>query len=427
MHYTISKHDTYSLGTVTHHDANVVMAHISVDLHKRNTKTEQALQHLYPDMLLSGAGKYTREAFLHEINALGASITTSVANGILTITLRSTAVVLPKLLRLLEVMLTAPKFDQTELKRVKVKTTNELHHQQENSRAMADEQLQNALYGSTDRRHTASVKTLIAEIKTIKPAQLKTLHETAHNTPWSCTVAGNKASLAAFAKLIKKLRKNATITHTTGSHAQKTPKVDLRLTNIPSRSNIDFSIGVPVPITLHHPDYTALMFALGVLAIPGFGGRLMNTVRAEEGLTYMIYGYMESFSGEEQGYACVKTFFTPVQAKQGLTSTYREFKKLYEKGITAAEFNTFQTIFETKLKLLQDSLLKKLRELHTYNQHGFTVPEIIAHKAKLKKLTRKQVNEAIKEYLHPAKFVVSGAGPVQTVKKELQRVLQSVQ
>ena len=224
---------------------------------------------------------------------------------------------------------------------------------------------------------------------------------------------------------MRKLKKGEA-TLITSAHKQKATTNKVLLTNIPSRSNIDFSIGVPIPITIHHPDYLPLMFGLGVLSIPGFAGRLMNTVRDKEGLTYGIYGYLESFSGTEQGYARIVTFFNPPQTIQGITSTFREIKKIYESGITAAEFDRFQTIFTTKQSLLQDSLLRQLADLHSYNVHGFTVDEIAAHKAKLANITRKEVNDAIKKYLDPTRFIISGAGPTKASEKDLRKFVSTL-
>ncbi len=426
MDYHITRKETYSLGTVPAGGCGVAIAHITVDTHHENSLLGQAIHHLYPEALLSGAGKLSREAFLNAVNLLGADISTTVTEGRLTITLRATSAAFPKLLKLTEVMLTEPTFAAFELKRIRTTVANELHTKQEMSSVIAREQLRNCFYEPTDRRYSADSVSLSKYLSEVDVKTLRTYHEGVLKTNWTCSIAADKSLVTAFTKLVEKLKKHRTPTHNAGRHAQKVIKRELSLKDIPSKANIDFSIGVPVPITIHHPDYVPMTFALGVLGIPGFAGRLMNTVRDKDGLTYMIYAYAESFSGTEQGYARIATFFAPEKCLQGLNSTFREIKKFFRGGITQAEFDTFQTIFKTKQALLQDSLMKQLSDLHAFNQNGFTVDEIHTFKARLNTITRAQVNEAIKKYFNPLSFTISGAGPVTAVQKDIQVFIDSM-
>jgi zinc protease len=420
MNYHLTRDESYSLGSIIADKVGVTIAHITVDTHHTNTVMDQVVHHIYPDALTSGAGLYDREAFLNAVNLLGAGVSTNISDGKLIITLRSTAEVFPKLLKLAETMLSQPTFAESELARIRTNVTNDLQMKQEKSSTIAHEALRNSLYSKVDRRYTAEIKTITKELPEVKTARLKQYHEQVLSTPWTCTIAGTKENISDLAKLLAKLKKGKSVEVSVPRHQQLPVKHELLLKDIPSRTNIDFSIGTPVPITLHHPDYFPLVFALGVLALPGFAGRLMNTVRNKEGLTYSIYGYREGFSGTEQGYLRIFTFFSPDKVIQGLTSTFRELKKFYKSGITATEFETFQTIFTTKQTMLQDSLLQQVSELHMFNENGFSVEEIAEFKARMKTVTHAQVNAAIKKYFDPKSFTISGAGPISNVKKELE-------
>lgn len=425
MHYHITHDTTHNLGSIPN-DSGVVIANITVDTHTTNTTLDQAIHHLYPEALLSGSGTYTREAFLEAINLLGASITVSITNAKLTISLKSTSVVFPKLLTLLQTMLTTPTFKTAELTRIKRIVSNELHIKKENSAVQAQDTFLNALYGKADRRHTSEDTEIVTAFKTVHTAALKKYHEQVMSFRWSCSILGSDDLIKKFSHLLIALKKGKENTISVPLSEQITPDKRLYLQEIPGRSNIDFSIGTPIPITLNHPDYIPLTFALGVLAIPGFAGRLMNTVRDKEGLTYGIYGYLESFSTHEPGHIRIATFFNPTQTAQGLTSTFREIKKFHERGITPAEFNRFQTIFTTKQVLLDDSLKRQLAELHSFVVQGFTVEEITAFKEILKTVTRKQVNQVISKYFKPERFVISGAGPVSKIGCDSSELLATL-
>jgi len=402
------------------------VAHITVDTHQQNSALDQAIHHVYPETLLSGAGKLSRDEFLNAVNLLGASVSTGISEGRLTITLRSTSEVFPKLLQLVKTVLTAPTFASAELKRIKTTVRNELHIKQEQSSVIAREQLRNSFYEPSDRRYTAPDEDIVTALSEVDAKSLRTYHQKVLSSLWTCSIAAEGSSIAQFTKLIKVVKQATAPMIETGSHSQHVPKQQFLSKQIPSKSNIDFSLGVPLPITIHHPDYVPVTFALGVLGIPGFAGRLMSTVRDAEGLTYSIYGYTESFSGIEQGYIRILTFFTPEKTLQGLTSTFREIKKFFRGGISQAEFETFQTIFKTKQTLLQDSLLKQLADLHSFNLNGFTIEEMRQFKARLSTITRTQVNTVIKKYFDPKLFTVSAAGPVSTVQKDIQSFLKNV-
>jgi zinc protease len=419
MNYHITQHETYSLGVVPTTDLGIVIASITIDLHTDNSVREQVVQLLYPDALLSGAGKLSREAFLNAINLLGAEIATTIGEGRLTITIRSNASSFPKVLSLAKVMLVEPTFATSEIKRIKTTVTNELHVKQEQTAVIAREQLRNSFYSQNDRRYTTDTPSLLKEMPTINPKILHLYHKNLFSKKWTCTIASDAKGVQSFERLLKEVRKDNKIMSKATTHKQLTIHRSLTLKDVPSRSNIDFSIGIPTPLTIHHDDFVPLSFALGVLGIPGFAGRLMSTVREQEGLTYGIYAYPESFSGTEQGYARIMTFFTPEKSLQGLTSTFREIKKFYQRGITEAEFETFKNIFKTKQTLLQDSPFKQLNDLHSFNQNGFSVEEIKHFKNKLNSITREQVNEVIKKYFDPSQFSISGAGPTKAVEKEI--------
>lgn len=426
MNYHLSQHEVYSLGVVPVTDLGIVVATITIDLHTDNTTREQCIQSLYPDALLSGAGTLTREAFLDAVNILGAEITGSIAEGRLTITMRSTATAFSKVLALTKTMLLEPTFARSELKRIKTTVINQLQAKQEQSAAIAREQLRNSFYAKCDRRYTAGTTALIKEIPLITEKELRLFHQKLFIKKWTCTIAGDATRTKQFGQFIKTVRRSTNVESSTSTHKQLPLDPSVILKDVPSRSNIDFSIGVPIPITIHHEDFIPLTFALGVLGIPGFAGRLMSTVREQEGLTYSIYAYPESFSGTEHGYARIMTFFTPEKSIQGLTSTFREIRKLYEKGVSETEFATFKNIFVTKQTLLQDSLLKQLNDLHSFNQNDFSVDEIIRFKNTLHTISRSDVNTVIKKYLDPKHFTISGAGPISTVQTEIKTFVETM-
>lgn len=425
MKYNIKRENNHSIATITDENSTTVTSFITIDIHEKSSVTNQALGLLYPDALLSGTKKLTRQEFLNEINLLGASINISVTNNKVSIILKSTNETFSKLLKIVEDMLANPAFSPSEIKRIKTTTINELYAEKENSRIIATERLINSFYDKNDRKYTYEIEEIVKEIPKITPKQLKLLHTKVMSQFWTCSIAGNTSHVTAINKLINKLKKNFSPKSFNPIHKQKLPNPKLILKQISSRQNIDFSIGAPVPITLHHPDYIPLTFAIAVLGKwGGFTGRLMSTVREIEGLTYGIYSLAEGFSGTEQGHWRIMTFFSPDKALQGIKSTYREISNLYANGITKDELDRFKIILNTQQTLLQDSIVGLLKNLHTYHYHQFTVEEIKERKARITSLELDEINQVIKKYLNPNNLTISAAGPIKTVQKDLQSFIK---
>jgi zinc protease len=428
MTYDIKEAAGFSFATITKQKSETAVLYLSTDIHRAQSAKLRATELLYSDALISGAGKYDRAQFLDALNILGATVTAGISDGVLTMYVKCAASVTGKVLPLVETMLREPHFDKKELTRIKQTVTNLLKESKENTRAIAHEQLRNSLYGTEDRRYSFGEDALIAAIKDITTRDLHKLHAHIMGLAWTCSATSNKDTLARMEKSLKTLKTKLPSTTTEyGIHQQKPPQPTVVLKNVPSKQNIDFAIGAPVPITLHHPDHLPLVFALAVLGIGGFQSRLMSTVREKEGLTYGIFATADTFLNEEQGYWRINTFFAPDKAVQGLTSTFREVKKLYEHGITKTELETFRTNLTTKQILVGDSTAKLLNDLHGYHLQHFSLEEMREHRKRLLLVTQDEVNAAIKYYLNPAHLTISGAGPVAKVSKAIEAFAKSVQ
>jgi len=428
--------NTHITSTANISSAAVVQAHspiakgfISIDLHHDNSVADQALFECYEDLLLSGTATKTRAEFLHAVNTLGGNISVSVRAGVLTIEVASLATVWTKMLILVQEMLTEPACTQSELQRVKTLVINELHDAKEDAKTIAHHNLVTSLYPASDRRCVASIADLQASVSRIKRAEVLKLHQRLQQRRWTVSVVGSAAACTQFSTTVLRL------TATNAVKLEQQPQVGtetkraqpLLLEHIPSRQNIELSIGCALPLKPGDADYPAVVFAIAVLAkMGGFAGRLMSIVREKEGLTYGIYGQLTGYNQTTNGYLRIMTFFSPDQVEQGITSTCREIKKLCATGITAKEFQSFTNILETSRVLQNDSPMTKVAVVHQFNLLGFSVEDIEAYHESFKILTRARVNKAIATYLAPMKLIVSAAGPVQPITKQLQAVVKSM-
>jgi len=422
---TKSTHTSYAL--VEKPGTPLVMVHITADLAPAIDAKSDVARSLLCDLLLSGAGDMNRNEFLDAVNGAGGSIGVRVHEGRLTVTIETIEARLPKILSLTEMMLTNPTFKSEELARSKETYKKQLKVASEQARAMAQTNLVRSLYKKTNRTYQSTPAEELAAINEVTKDQIRQLHQTFLNSPWTITIGSN-------ANVIKRVQKSISKIHTDSTAMISNSKsVDIPATakfvthQITSQQNIEVSIGQRLPLTLEDADYPAVVFALAVLGRwGGFSGRLMSTVREKEGLTYGIYARAEAGERESYGHWRIMTFFHPKDLEKGIASVMQEINKLYRSGITAEELTRFKTILNTNHTLLFDSLASLTNTVHSYNSKNLTFEEYESIMAGMQKLTTKDINTAIKKYIDPAKLSFSLAGNFTALSSQLRTLRTSL-
>ncbi len=405
-------------------DAQFTLFELTVSSYTPHTQKGTALRLVYTEALLSGCGKYSKDTFLDALTMLGSDIRVSTAQDAILFSVRARNEHLGKTLALFTEMVKHPTFSASEITRIKSHIKNNLALAKEDARGRAYATFVSTLVEKDDKRFTYDIDTLIAEVAKVSQRDVRAFHTSLTNFAWNYSCGGTAKSCATITKTLTVCKSTAKNTISEGEQlpVRTLEKRVVKLTDIPHKQNIEFSIGGPVPCTITDPEYPALFFGMAVLAIPGgFTGRLMSTVREKEGLTYTIYGQIEGMTTKEMGYWKIGTFFSPKDAVKGITSTLREVNHIIEKGITQDELKRFKAILKTRFAMVEDSLIKKVREVHGYTSAGLTEKEFQSFKDTIQNMTVAQVNATIKKYLSTQKLVISGAGPIHSVRKEIEK------
>lgn len=409
-------------------DTPMVSCLLTADCFKENTPHQVAVNMIYTDLLLSGAGKYTRDEFVYAINELGANISVSENEGRITFLIKTLAKNLTQTLKLFELMMFESAFAGKECDRAIETAINALVLYKDDSRSLAHDGLRRALYSKDDKHFEFTPDELIEAMKGVTVNDVREIHERMMNSYWMVSVGGGLKSIKASLKSVEKLKKNklaiAPVLNKTDRTLIKGRKLVLQ--SVPSKQNIDLSIGAPVPLTISDEDLAPFIFGLAVLGKwGGFAGRLMSTVREKEGLTYGIYAKMEGVTKTEAGYWRIMTFFAPKDVKQGMVSTLREIKNIHEKGITQSEWERFKNILKTGEVLVYDSLSDTVGFVHGALLSGMSFADYKKYRERLYDCTKAEVNSALKKYLNPDQLIISASGPIDSVTKDLKNLIKS--
>lgn len=180
------------------------------------------------------------------------------------------------------------------------------------------------------------------------------------------------------------------------------------------------SIGFPIGVTRAHKDFTALLVANSYFGEHRtFNGRLQNKMRAERGLNYGNYSYIENFLQEggsafpltniprrQQHFSIWIRPVAPANAAFALRQATRELRRLVETGLTREEFEATRRYVLNHSRLWTQSLGRRLGTRIDSEYYG-TKYQIDRIQEELPRLTVQEVNAAIKRHLQADNLAVA--------------------
>ncbi|UGU14740.1 insulinase family protein [Sinomicrobium kalidii] len=177
---------------------------------------------------------------------------------------------------------------------------------------------------------------------------------------------------------------------------------------IPEKSSAELLIGQYTGLNEKDPDYMAFYLANSILG-SGFSGRLMATVRDNEGLTYGI-GSGHNGDALTGGYWTVNGTFNPDLMDKGYESTMREINKWYADGVTRKELENIKSYLTGSYKVGMSTTRSLAGTLMNFVNKGYAPEYIYEYPSKIMEPGLDEVNKAIKKYLDPEKLVIVKAG-----------------
>lgn len=381
---------------------------------------------VYEELLFAGCKNKSRERFLKELGDLGSKVSLGTSDGRITLSISALRTQITPTLRLVKQMLTEPLFAQKEILRIKQLLKNQLRLAREDADFQSQQIFKSAVFHKHDPAHSFSIDSLIDHIDAVSIQDIRKVHKTLFAHEPLLSVSGNKPSTKEVVEMFRKLpfRGGAAPEHVFSSSRAVSRRVCM-FKDIKSKQNIEINLGNALPFHFQDPAYAPFVFGMSVLAMKGgFSGRLMSTVREREGLTYGIYGHVEKVTNYTTGYWRIDTFFSPDKVIRGIESTLRELRAIVHKGITKEELVRFKSILHTREVLRRDSIKKQLSLRHVQECYGVSEDDYQNFLSSLQGATVQEVNTALKEHLDPSTFVLSAAGPVEDVRKEITALLK---
>ena len=172
------------------------------------------------------------------------------------------------------------------------------------------------------------------------------------------------------------------------------------------------SLGHPIPLTREDPDFAALNVARAWLGEHRMSsGQLYNRLRELRGLNYGDYAYIEYFNRPGGQFfpspniarraQIFEVWIRPVvpeNAQMSLRIALYELQKLIDNGLTQEQFDTTRDYLMKNVYLMTANQNQRLG--YALDSWWYGMPEYTEHmRAQYAKLTREDVNRAIRKYL----------------------------
>jgi len=368
-------------------------------------------------LLDQGTQQQDKFKITQQLEAVGANIHFAAGTDVLGISAKCLKKDLPLVLGLLAEELRTPAFSAEEFAKAKKQFSGAVKRQLEDTDFRAEDAFSRLAFQSGHPNRNPEPEALLAAIESASLDEVLAFHK-AHYGP-------------AQMKLVAVGDIDATVLQTTvaqvfggwsgGSAAVRQVKADKATApqqaqvELPGKTSVSILLGQASGLQHQHPDYQALRMGTAILG-SGFTGRLMATVRDQEGLTYSIDAGMDADAFNEGDWK-ISASFAPAMLDQGIAATRRQLDLWYRDGVTAAEVESRKSnlvgSFQVSLSTSNGLASTFLSALN----RGYPLEWVDDYPAKVRALNRSQVNTAIKTYLQPQNMILVKAGSLSKAKK----------
>ena len=338
--------------------------------------------------------------------------------------------------QLLRALLLDPGWREDDFKRVKDDAINYLKVglRGNNDEELGTEVLYQNIYEGTPYGHY-SVGT-VSSLKKITLDDLKQFYRTQYSqSNLILGIAGGYPP--AFVETMKKDFHK--LTEGAGFRPRMKPPALIESTRVEivdkDTRSVAYSIGFPIGVTRQSPDYPALLLAASYLGQHRMsGGVLYDQMREKRGLNYGDYAYIEYFPrgmflmepnpNLARHYQIFQLWIRPVEppsAKFALRLALYELDKLIKEGIPQDGFERTRDFLTKFVNVLTRT--KRAELGYAIDSIYYTIPSYGEQiKTALAKMTRDDVNRAIRRYLRTDRVVIVA---VSKNGEELNRLLAS--
>jgi zinc protease len=361
-------------------------------------------------MLDKGTTREDKFALAKELDDVGAQLSFTADTQMLTIKGKALKKDVPRLIRILAEELREPAFTPEEFEKAKKQLAGELRQHLDTVNTRAREAFLMAVFPEGHPNRPVAFKEWIPALDRASVEDVKSFHRQYYGPAQLRLVfAGDiddKAIRSQVAKSfsgwkggVEAVRAAPPLTASSG-----TPQsIDM-----PQKASVSVVMGVATGLRYADSDALALRVGTAILG-SGFTGRLMHTVRVQEGLTYGIDAGIGSDEFVD-GALIINATFAPKLLDKGVASTRREVQRWRQGGVSADELAARKTNLIGRYQIGMSTTAGMAKTILMTVERNEPLSWLDDYPGAVIAVTLDQVNAAISQYVDPQKMVLIEAG-----------------
>ncbi len=385
-----------------------------------NSENNEMIPSLTVNMLSKGTKNFDKFELSQKLEKLGSNIRISSDNNNVTVRFKCLTKDLDALILLMAEELRRPLFDIKEFELLKQQTIDGMKRGLTDPRTQGSIALSQAIYPKNHPNYISDIESTIEKIKNVSLQDLQEFHTKYFGTAGMHLVVVGDINIKALKSPLKKhlSQWNSGITSKATRIEPTENKAVTKVVTIPQKPSAELFIGIYTGIERNDKDYLPLFLGTSVLG-GGFSGRLMQTVRDNEGLTYSIYSRHEGHNNTG-GYWNVNASFNPDLFERGLESTMVQVETWINDGITPAELTFIKNNIIGSFKVGMATTSGLASTMLSFLERGLNPDYLDKFFKDVEAVTVEEVNSSIKKYIDLDKLIIVKSGSLDQDGKPLK-------
>lgn len=364
-------------------------------------------------LLERGTEKHTSQEIAEQLDFIGASLGTGAGTEGMNFSTYCLSENFGEVLELLGEVLLHPSFPETEIEKLRGEVLSALKEQEDDPAARAGRELSGLLFPPGHPYHHDALGTEEG-VKGIRRPDILSFYQRHYRPDASVFVIVGDVSVAQVKGLMEKVFGSWKAQGERPAFSiPPTPLSARPLTRvIPMKDKSEEIVRLGHQgISRHNPDYYACTVMNYILGGGSFGSRLMAELREKEGLTYGVYTSFHASLGE--GPWTVYLQVSPRDTQKAIDRVKANLRKLQEKGVSLKELKAAQDYLVGRLPLSMESNAGIAGMLLGQEIYQLGMDYVERYPSLIRSITREQVREMARKYLHPENLTVVVAGPYE--------------
>jgi|SRR3989339_146428 len=406
--------DVYVLKTPTKDVVTCMMAFPGAGTHA--TYQTQSIVTVLADLLPSGTSTRTKKEVLELFDALGAKVSISHSGTYLLVTLMSQSIFFLDALELLLDVLSRTVVTKDEYQASWSRVKNMYHHSKEDTRLQAMLALRQAMYLKGHPYWLPSTKKRMQELEGMTKEDVLAFHRRTFSSVGGIVcVVGDvqpKKIIASVQALVQVLPTQVS-KDIQKLHVERVNMTAPReeIVTIKNKLNVDAFVGIPLSITRDDEDFLPLQIGVNILGASS-NGRLFNTMRTKNNLTYGSYATLDGFGDGYPGFLSAYAIFPTEVYLRGKPVLEKTIQDFVESGVRPKELEEHKEEIIGKFKVSLSTTVSICSVLFSIILNGKPVSYIDEYSDIVFALSSRILNKVIQKHIDFSLAKTTAAGSI---------------